>query len=1311
MQIIFILLTIYLDIFGLLLIRLDGLQGLVLLGTYSAPVSGSGATQFVYGYSGTIGANIYCHLALNRVQTSTDTIHWTKRTKIGTDSSTYASKDALYKDGYFYMAGGNSSNYMIQSSTDGIVWKLRTFGATPESGGLYYIQYLDTISKYCALGYDHYGLSTDAIHWTPYDNLGGQVQLTPLIYDNDFKQKKYYTAKEGGNSGAGANFLYITTDAIHWTAQDSLYKDNISGNAQAISYKPGGGFIRPVNNFRHQISEIELKSYVSETSIESPKGTATLNFDRYSFEGGNAYNRKLYFPRGVTTMLIEWAMGAPGGYRGVPGSSSGRSAHSSPLYKTIVKVDQSYDDLRLEYSIGDRNYENGGVYYASIKYLNSNDVSDVGYTAYNMTNLISPRASALGLTSNGQEAYLLTYTSGGLASSIDGVLSWEKRTCSISGSIYAAHCYNGIFFIANTGGNTASSTDTIHWTKRTIPSMSGVYEIKDWNNLWRIFYGNSNYAVSTDAIVWTKRTVGSPTMNVRSGAYDSSTGTTVLIGQSRNIASSTDDIHWTRRTAGTSYSNNAQWNSALSNNNGQFIIAGTYGDVQKSTDAIIWTYIDWMSELGFSYEGRNDNSSGSTNYYDSSEYFDGKFYFSLSDYPGYYGRYYAVMTTTDAIHWERENLGDNSAQYLYDISYSDDLKTILVAGPSTNYNNNAGETSWRVKRDGTQMTSGSLQASNMGLSDYQQYGIESGYNAGQYASSVSGVSDGRDGSLSQYQQDSYKRSPNDGFFLSTGASGASKTGNGGSISKKYYGSTQTVSGGSNNLTVFNLTVTHNGSGNYIISGTDQTTTHNNANNPTITVKSGNAIVFDVNVSGHPFWIKTAQTIGTNNRVPSYIAQNNSAQTGKITFNTQGLSAGTYYYICQYHSSMKGTINVTAATSSFHGSDGTNNAFSGDRFGMGGGGGAAFEQAPNFWTRVGQSEGFPDSNVFGTSSSSTYDRMEYDSHYNFYVYGGYNQDGGGFAISTDVIHWVLRTVGNTSQTYGYFATNGSGGYILQGNNSLSGSTDTIHWALRTLVHNNSPYGAVYHAGYYIAQAYSYMMASTDTIHWAYRTTGHSGDRFNNWAVGNGYVMTSTSEFAGAIISSTDTIHWGRRTVSTKYGYYTNGVGFAGGLFHVTDGNGYESYNISTDSINWVLRTAPNIRWTGYNSVKYGPYLGENVYFIPIQSGSTLGYSTDTIHWMTSNRITLASAGSSTQQSHTLTTKGDGNWYYANSNGDSPSPASNLFRAFYEKGGDELFNVGNGGDAGPGCSGGGGGTTSKMSGYGGMGGQGYIQVTWW
>ena len=65
---------------------------------------------------------------------------------------------------------------------------------------------------------------------------------------------------------------------------------------------------------------------------------------------------------------------------------------------------------------------------------------------------------------------------------------------------------------------------------------------------------------------------------------------------------------------------------------------------------------------------------------------------------------------------------------------------------------------------------------------------------------------------------------------------------------------------------------------------------------------------DVNVSGHPLWIKSSQTTGSSNAVMDIPALNNGATSGTISWVPY--NAGTYYYICQYHGSMVGTIIVS-----------------------------------------------------------------------------------------------------------------------------------------------------------------------------------------------------------------------------------------------------------------------------------------------------------------------------------------------------------------------------------------------------------------
>lgn len=89
-------------------------------------------------------------------------------------------------------------------------------------------------------------------------------------------------------------------------------------------------------------------------------------------------------------------------------------------------------------------------------------------------------------------------------------------------------------------------------------------------------------------------------------------------------------------------------------------------------------------------------------------------------------------------------------------------------------------------------------------------------------------------------------------------------------------------------------------------------------NISIIATAGDTLVFNVNASGHPFWIKTAPTVGTGNSVTTGTITNNgkTANVGvgvTVTWNTAGVIPGTYYYICQNHRAMRGTIIINAAS--------------------------------------------------------------------------------------------------------------------------------------------------------------------------------------------------------------------------------------------------------------------------------------------------------------------------------------------------------------------------------------------------------------
>jgi len=99
--------------------------------------------------------------------------------------------------------------------------------------------------------------------------------------------------------------------------------------------------------------------------------------------------------------------------------------------------------------------------------------------------------------------------------------------------------------------------------------------------------------------------------------------------------------------------------------------------------------------------------------------------------------------------------------------------------------------------------------------------------------------------------------------------------------------------------------------NYILNGTDRNGSVS-GNDPTVTVNKGDTIIFDVDASRHPFYIKTEFSRGGGNQViTGTISGTPGTQNGTLSWNTMGVSAGKYYYVCSPHASfgMGGAIIV------------------------------------------------------------------------------------------------------------------------------------------------------------------------------------------------------------------------------------------------------------------------------------------------------------------------------------------------------------------------------------------------------------------
>jgi hypothetical protein len=106
-------------------------------------------------------------------------------------------------------------------------------------------------------------------------------------------------------------------------------------------------------------------------------------------------------------------------------------------------------------------------------------------------------------------------------------------------------------------------------------------------------------------------------------------------------------------------------------------------------------------------------------------------------------------------------------------------------------------------------------------------------------------------------------------------------------------------------------VTNSDASAYLIAG---------AENPALTLIKGFTYYFDVSAAGHPFWIKTSAVTGTTSAYSSGVT-NNGVDSGTVSFTVPFDAPATLYYICQFHESMVGTLNIVDSMQGYTGSAG------------------------------------------------------------------------------------------------------------------------------------------------------------------------------------------------------------------------------------------------------------------------------------------------------------------------------------------------------------------------------------------------------
>ena len=99
----------------------------------------------------------------------------------------------------------------------------------------------------------------------------------------------------------------------------------------------------------------------------------------------------------------------------------------------------------------------------------------------------------------------------------------------------------------------------------------------------------------------------------------------------------------------------------------------------------------------------------------------------------------------------------------------------------------------------------------------------------------------------------------------------------------------------------NIGIGNSGTTAYVIGG---------SNNPALRLERGVTYVFQVNTSGHPFFIKTvAGSTGTGNQFTNGVT-GNGVQVGTLTFAVPTNAPNSLFYHCSIHSAMGGSLIIT-----------------------------------------------------------------------------------------------------------------------------------------------------------------------------------------------------------------------------------------------------------------------------------------------------------------------------------------------------------------------------------------------------------------
>ena len=163
------------------------------------------------------------------------------------------------------------------------------------------------------------------------------------------------------------------------------------------------------------------------------------------------------------------------------------------------------------------------------------------------------------------------------------------------------------------------------------------------------------------------------------------------------------------------------------------------------------------------------------------------------------------------------------------------------------------------------------------------------------------------GNSYSYSSSSYNSGGSSSAESTTSSSNTSSSDSSSNDTSSSDSSSNDTSSSDSNNTNYSFTITAQNSSDYIVEGNDQNG-NVSGNDPSISVKVDDTLNLDINASGHPLFLIISSNggFGSSNLVSG--VSNNGTENGSITWSPS--TVGTYYYICEYHSSMIGVITVT-----------------------------------------------------------------------------------------------------------------------------------------------------------------------------------------------------------------------------------------------------------------------------------------------------------------------------------------------------------------------------------------------------------------